>query len=403
MDFLVVAFVICAVYSEYIAEHTVFKGFHKGQLSRMQNSNYSLAKNLFGIKIIHVIFPYLLAKNFIHSKGMSVSFAKRFVFILFVIVLISVYEMRMTVNLFNNLFGLFFEEQGIKELGFRYGLLRISGPFFHPLFFGTFIAVALLLNYWLMKNKIWKYKFSNLPNMPISKGTIIFLVLLFGLVMTLSRGPWLSCFMGFIIIGVGFSRKRTWSLLARIFMYVCLFFAAISYAKYYANVDPGSTETHQAGTSAYRMKIFLEYISVIMQKPFWGWGTMLWPMKPGMKSIDNQYLWLALNHGLVTLSIFLYMIFSSMIRLLKRGMKNSRNLESDTSLAFTLLAVFVTLFTSFVTVFMNFNIEVLFFLLLGWSEGYLKTKPYDLKFKIPKTHPSNALEISRSEYIHVST
>ena len=181
-DFLVLGYLFCIVYSEYTADLVVNEYTTEKQLMHMSNGNYSLAQNLLSNKLLSVFFPYVLAKYLIHPKHLTIPVAKRLVFIAFIIVLISVYEMRMTLNLFNFAFDPFFGDQS-RGWGkpMRFGFVRIAGPFGHPILLGIMLMVALLFNYWLFKNKIWKLNFKYLPRLPLPKGSIISFVILFGI------------------------------------------------------------------------------------------------------------------------------------------------------------------------------------------------------------------------------
>ncbi len=357
MDLAIGAFIACAFYSE------------------MRTADTHYAINKLATMLCNILAPYVLAKMLIHPLDLSEKLAKRFVFLMFINVLIAFWEMRfVTVPQIALLQPLFPQtENGWVPL-FRYGLTRIRGPFVQTILFGIGLSVAILLNYWLLKNRRWKANFKSLPALPIRKGTILMLFLCFGLFMTFSRGPWISCFLGFILASAGFSSSPVRNLFVRTLL-ICLailFFYQVFIP--YTEVNPGLSRSETEENIAYRGEIYRRYTELAYQSPTWGWGTLEQPLLSGLKSIDNEYLLLFLQKGLVGLTLFIGMVGWSFLRLLKRGLQTSTKDLAELSFTFTLIGVLFTLAFSFVTVFMGMQTEMIFFMVLGWAEGFVLTK-----------------------------
>lgn len=156
----------------------------------------------------------------------------------------------------------------------------------------------------------------------------------------------------------------------------CIAFYGILSFMEIAQIGRGLSETGEEATIAYRGELLYQYYLYALQKPLWGWGIQLWPKVPGLASVDNHYLWLMLKHGLIAVGLLVFMMIFSLIRLLRRGISDSPSQTADCSLAFMFAAVVVSFIMGLTTVYMGLQLEPLFFLLLGWIEGFLLLKPY---------------------------
>ena len=360
LDLLVLGYVACSVYSEAI------------------NEGPGYARHLFEAQLTTVIAPYLLAKSLINPGGLTVPFTKRLVFLMFINVLLTVYELRLTANPYINFIHPFFPADWVGwPTSTRYGIARISGPFIQTILFGTGLGIVLLLNYWLIKNRFWKSTFKYIPPLPIKKGMVITLVLMLGLLVTFSRGPQLSTLVGAMFITLGFSKHRVLSLFFRFCLLAIGCFMVYSWFEYYAGVDRFIASSDMQATAAYRYELITNYVDIAMQKPVWGWGSQKWPKESGLLSIDNEYLFLTMQHGLVTLGFLLAIMAYVLIGLLIRGIKNPSGVAADTSLCFTFFGIYLMMIMTFLTVYMGLQLEPLFFILTGWIGSYLQYKPKD--------------------------
>ena len=349
-----------------------------GFISETLNENLHFGINKLASLLCDIFAPYALGKALIYPKGINIAFSQRFVFLMFVNALLGLYELRMTAVPQIFMTNWFFPHQSAADWPplIRYGFVRLSGPFVQTIFFGLGLTLVLLLNYWLIKTKSWKVNFKNFPPLPFKKGTILAAVLLAALILTFSRGPWLSCLLGFVIIGAAFTKNPHWSFIFRTcFVLSVLFFLMQSLFDYGGLLPYAISET--VSTVLYRVGIFEQYQSLIWEKPLWGWGLPNLPLIKSMHSIDNAYLLIFLQNGLPALLFYVILIGWMLIRLAARGIHNHRKAPFYSSLALVLFTALTSMTIAFVTVFMGLQIEVLFYLIIGWSEGLLLSKKED--------------------------
>ncbi|MCB1112399.1 MAG: O-antigen ligase family protein [Chlamydiales bacterium] len=363
MDLFIFGYMFVCVYSETVTDFR----------------DEGLGRNLSALMLMGTVGPYFLAKIMLLPSKASIAFSRRFSFLIFVCILISLYEVRFVANPWIKFIKAFFPgQETLWPVLFRFGLVRIGGPEIQPILYGIVIAAAILLCYWLIRNRMWNKRFRFLPALPIAKQWIILGVLVMGLLLTVSRGPWLSAFIGVLFLGVGFSRSKFKSFILRGFIVVgCGYIAFQTYLSY-AELNKYYTGSEMTGNIAFRGEMNREYTELAMQRPIWGWGSTNWPVITGIKSVDNQYLWLLLKHGLVGLFVFIALLIVCMVRLFFRGMLSPSKYQEDSSLAFALLGVMMTISTALITVYMGMQVEPLLFLIIGWSEGLVISRYGDV-------------------------
>lgn len=365
MDGLIIAFIACSFYSD------------------LRTSDFGFARNKLATMLCDILAPYALAKQLIHPLHLSEKLAKRIVFLMFLNVLFSFWEMRFASVPQISLLWPFFPDTLVRwPLLFRYGFVRIHGPFVQTILFGIGLTFAILLNYWLIKTKKWTPNFKYLPSLPMRKGTILMIFLCFGLLMTFSRGPWISCLFGFLLIGAGFSPRPLRSLLFRCALILLSAFLLYLIFSPSIEINPFLARSETEATVAYRGEMYRRYIELAFQSPVWGWGTLEQPFLGGFASIDNEYLLLLLQKGCIGLGLYIVMIGWSFIRLMRRGIRTTSTDLNENTLSFTLMSLLFAMTLSFATVYMGMQTEVLFFLLLGWAEGLIQSRKSDLQVNI---------------------
>lgn len=373
IDALVIGYIAASVYSEYT--NTGLYETEKGGI---------LWITLLANKITVILLPYLISKWLIIPKKISIPLAKRIIVLLIITLILCAWEWRMVVNTHITFFGWFFPGQESWIPTYRYGLVRISGPFPHPILLGIAFGVALLLNYWLIKNKFWEKNFSFLPPLPLSKGVIYGIILAIGLLFTISRAPIISTCVASLFLGVGYSTNRVKSFIFRFMILIVLGFIAYNFIAFYSNIDRRLAESQLTGSAVYRIEMLYKYIPLVQEKLWWGWGYSTLPKKAGLLSIDNEYLWILLRHGIFALLCYAAIFAIVMIKLLRRGLDPENNDLYDRSFSFTMLSIYFMLGVSLITVYMGGQIAPLFFVLTGWTQGFLLTNPHKQKVFIPK-------------------
>ena len=188
--------------------------------------------------------------------------------------------------------------------------------------------------------------------------------------MTLSRGPWIGALLGGSVAFLGTVKNRYKATL--ILALVAVFLAGPCYLafKSYVSVDRDAVQSLTQETAAYRKELFERYVDIAFQRKAWGWGQNSIPKIPGFDSVDNYWLLLALMHGLIALGSFSAIFAIVMSRLALYGFGTRSNSE-ESRMAFNLLGIFLMFGFSITTVFLGTQTLPLFFLLVGWTDGFL--------------------------------
>lgn len=382
LDILVVGYSVSCVVSEYV------------NTGMLDGPDGNLWKSLLFRQVFDVMVPYYLARKLIYPYGLTPTFMKTLIICCLIALCVSFYEWRFVVNLHVEIFRKFFNYMQNEWVPiYRYGLVRVSGPYGHPILFGIILALCFLGNHWLIRNKFWKRNLLFLDMRARTKGYLIGFILFAGLVLVFSRGPLFSMLISLFIIGIGYSKRKHLSLLGRLAILSVIGYICYDVLDYYSNITPDRTIVTMDSTGAYRAKLIQSYMKYVNESFWLGWGYTTWPKASGMISIDNQYLWLAIIHGIIPVCFYVAMIVFSAFRLFFRGMKLSYNDREDRSLAFTLFSIISMLSVSLATVYMGQQVENLFFMIMGLTQGFLDTFPRK------KTSPSPAMEaVNRTAY-----
>lgn len=348
-DLLVIAYAASMTFSEYL------------------NKDGAEARNLGFEVLAAVVLPYLLTKILIEPQGLRVAFAKRMVWLVAIVAVLSLWEFRMGRPVFKFLLAPLFPGQGNWPDTFRYGFTRVAGPYGHAILAGIIFAVVYRVAKWLEWTGEWTERVAWLPRRP-TRARLLTLTIVAGSVMTLCRGPWIGAFAGMLVLFIGRARHRrrlvSWLLAAVLLVGVP---GAIAF-KSYVSVGREGALTPEQETAAYRAELVEKYTAIAMEHAWWGWGRAGWPKVPGMDSTDNSYLLLALNHGLVSLGCFAAILVASVVRLAIYGARRPRD-DPSGLLAFTLLGCYAAFFIALATVYHGEQTVQLFFIVAGWAEG----------------------------------
>ena len=339
--------------------------------SEYLNAGYKEAQNLMFDMLAWVVLPYVLAKGLVEPQGLRVIFVRRLVFLLFCVSAISVYEFKFGATPYRLVLDRFFPWQGMGWVTtFRWGFARVAGPYGHAILAGLILVVGYRLQRWLEWSGHWEPRFRWLPFQPFSKGRMITLGLLGGVLMTMCRGPWMGGALAAAITVVGRARDRRRAVGIVLVLVVVVGLPALIALWTYASVGRAAAKSVSQETAAYRKELIDKYVDIALEHSIWGWGRNTWPKLESMPSIDNYFLLLAMMHGLVALA-FLGAVFVAMsVRLFRRGMRGPPQPEG-TSLEFTLVGIYAAFGITLATVYMGNQVMPLFFLLTGWAEGYL--------------------------------
>jgi hypothetical protein len=348
-DLLIIGYVVASVISGYI------------------NKGFGEAHNLAFQLICSAIFPYVAAKGICPREDLYVAIAKRFVMCVAIVALVNVWEFRMGTDLFEVIFSPLFPGQNSPSWQGRMGFNRTFGPYGHPILAGIIFATAYQLNQWLHSGKYWP---SQLPYLPLSWPRACQLLIIVGSVMTLSRGPWIAAGAAALAVFIGRSRKRTQAIVVVMFLVVAFGVPIYHAGNSYVSTTPDHTADEMQSAAAYRHEMNQEYIAIVEARPAWGWGRNNYPIIDGMKSIDNQYLLLALEFGEYVLGLFVLVLVWMITRLIL-FCSSHRGLTFPGSVALTLLGICVIIIVSLATVYLGCQTFQLFFLFSGWSEALI--------------------------------
>ena len=163
-DFLIFGFAFWLGFSEYM------------------NAGYKEAQNLMFDMVTSVLLPYVCAKALVEPLGLRVAFARRLVWLMFWVSVISVYEFRMGATLFRLPLDPLFPGQGAGWVTtFRWGYARIAGPYSHAILAGIILLAGWRIARWLEWSGPWESQLSFWKRLPVTKGRLISLGLLGGL------------------------------------------------------------------------------------------------------------------------------------------------------------------------------------------------------------------------------
>ncbi|MDY6991243.1 MAG: O-antigen ligase family protein [Pseudomonadota bacterium] len=373
-DVLVFTFTFSIVISEYL------------------NVGYKLAQNLTANMLLSVFSPYILAKSLVEPMGLRVAFVQRIVLSLFLVALILPLENIIFTGytLWQKALGRFFPGQGwFRDAVERWGLRRANGPFIHPIVAGLMMMIGFRLQRWLQWNNAWP-KFKKWPRLPAAG--LITLVMLLGVIAPLSRGPWLAGIIAslaiLILAGIVYLAKSptTRYLLIGVTL-ISVIVAALSaqeifdqFSQSRSEIEPGS---HERQTIAYRVDLYTTYGDIVLERWMWGWGRLGWPQDKAQWSIDNYYLALALNHGLIAVASFIILCIYLLSLLFIDIMHQRTPNPPQSALNITLFALILMHFIFAFTVSLSGNSSTVLFIIFGWADGYLlnKNRVYN-----PQTH-----------------
>ncbi|QLG87788.1 O-antigen ligase family protein [Chitinibacter bivalviorum] len=366
-DLLVIGFASCVAYSEY------------------SNTGYAEAQNLMFAMLASVLAPYLCARWCLRSLNDDIACARVFVICCVIVSALSVYQFRFGINLWHLLLGPFFPGQGDGWVTtFRYGVARIAGPYSHAILAGIMLAMAWRLARWLQWGACWEDKIRHF-RLPGSKTQWVNGLLLLGMIMTIARGPWLGSVVGGILLWVSHATDRSKRLKWVLAIFVVGGVIGQLTLDAYLDIKPGTVMTQSQESAFYRKELMDKYQAIALEHATFGWGRNTWPKVGGMESIDNYYLLLALMHGIVALTILLFVMAWMTTRLIKRGLNEP---AGPASLPFTFAGIIAMVFVSLGTVYLGEQPMPAFFFIIGWAEAYLQRQHAPVLVKNTTQKPS---------------
>jgi len=330
-------------------------------LSEYIAAGYKEAQNLIIDLIAAVILPYFLTKALVAPNGLNVEVGKRIVLLLFAVATISLWEFKMGYTPWARILDNFFPGQNNWVTTFRWGFTRIAGPYGHAILAGIIMVVGFRLQRWLQWRNHWEDR---------RKAQLITLGMVGGVIMTMVKGPWIGAIAGAAVMLVGRSRRPGPTLMVIAILVVTLSIPGFMWLKSWAGVGRENAKTVTQETAAYRWELIEKYWDIAVDHALLGWGRNTWPQVPGMPSIDNYYLLLAIMHGVPAVLLLWFVFVWMPVRLMLRGVRAPPGSEIRV-LTFTLASIYAVYLVSLATVYLGGQTIQLLFIITGWAEGML--------------------------------
>jgi hypothetical protein len=342
-------------------------GLYYAELAQTGASNAGLV--LFGA-VVSVLLPYSIGKLMIEDNGMRERFIRRFVILLFIVSVLSVWEFRMGTNIFTTILGIFFPGQRPWLMQVRGGFVRIVGPFSGSILAGMVLLVGWLFSLWL--GYIDRTRGVERKYFGVRRSTILSAGIVAGLFMTQSRGPWVGAILGYLIARVG--RAKNMRRAAIVTTILCVIGGTAGYikAQEYTSGSIWDAKNTEQENAIYRRQLLESYKPIVEQGGFFGWGVVDWPKVPGQPSIDNEFLFLQITQGKLgfwTYNLLGMEAFLAVILAVRRSTQ-----RVDTYFALCLGGSIAGLLLSLTTVYMGAQSYPLFFMLIGWSQSLRQTQ-----------------------------
>lgn len=350
--------------------------------SEYRAAGWKDAQNLIFDQLCVVVLPYVLAKLLIQPEGNESIVARRVSGLLALVAVLSIWEFRMGTRLFfETLWGFFFPftEQITSE--YRWGFGRIAGPYGHAIHAGMMFGIGIFLQAWLMHARQWKTRRS---------GLVVLGLIVLGSMLTMSRGPWLGILLGGCVVILGFVRDRRGVVLRLCLLAMVIGPPAWQFFDEYVSGASAVGDSAARHSAAYRAELYDVYMPTILNQAEFGYGSHRWPENRAYWSVDNHYMFLALEHGLVAV----VMLAGTMLWVCARlAIFAARRPPMDPtgSLAWTLAGAIGSIAVAITTVFLGVQVEPVLFLLLGWSEsllayGSVRSQAASAKAAVPRLH-----------------
>jgi hypothetical protein len=348
----------------------IFFYVYGGIISEMRHT--TVGNGLFAgfLDITDVIIPYLMGKLLIEQYFQRTPTLRRINVLLCCVAVLSIFEFITATNPYHRFLGNLFPGQGLEwVVQTRYGFGRTAGPFSHAISAGMMFQIGLVNNFWLLRTKKWEHYFKKFPIAWISKPVIITATMILGILMTISRGPWLGALFGWASARVGMAKN-----IRRAFVIFILSIALIGgvvypiFKKYIqGNGTFVNTQSEEQRDAVYRAQLATAYAPIIARNPFWGWGADDYPKAPMQASIDDEYLFILVTRGYFGLVLFIIIAGDSLIRLAIVGMNFPK--EENRMFSYCLLGNIAGILLTIGTVYLGSQVVPMFFLIIGWSQA----------------------------------
>jgi hypothetical protein len=241
----------------------------------------------------------------------------------------------------------------------RYGFKRSAGAFAHPISAGYFFAMSTPIAFWLWRQRLF----------PSNRwGLIIFGLNALGVITSISRAPIAGLLLSFVIIWFGWSKSKSVS--GGFLVILAIIGLSVTIPKFveYVSIKRSHAKTQDQENAAYRKEMLDNYIEIIKERPHWGYGRYTFPIVKGQKSIDNEYLFIAITSGMNNLYVYLLLIVIIGYRLLRFSLSRSYD-DPAGQLAWVLLGAWISAVFTQATVYSGMQTTHYFFMIAALAEA----------------------------------
>jgi len=241
----------------------------------------------------------------------------------------------------------------------RFGFKRAAGSFAHPISAGYFFSMMAPIAFWLWRHKHYK-------NDRI--GLVMFGLNALGVITSISRAPIAGLLISAVIIWFGWSKKKVLS--GGFLAIIAIIGLSIAVPKFieYTSVERAYAKTRDQENAAYRKEMLDNYMVIIDQKPAWGWGRYTFPIVDGQKSIDNEYLFIAITAGKINLFVYAVILLTVLARLSLFAMRQKGE-SPEGRLAWVLIAAWISALFTQATVYSGMQTTNYFFMIAAIAEA----------------------------------
>jgi hypothetical protein len=375
MDLVILGYLLCIFYGQWA------------------NSDYKKAQKLFFNNLMIILFPYLLVRSFCQDRDTLIKMIRMMTFLGAFIGIFMALELRMFTNYFDEILRRMWPSYVMWDIGMvlqRWGFKRAFGPFSHPIAAGYFFSLITPLAIWCYFQEFYSKK---------NIGKLVVCLNILGLIAALSRAPMLGFFMGLVIIYYGWSQNKAAIMSIVLLMATVVLMMAVPKFIEYASVTRATAEPEDQRNVAYRKEMWEAYTEVVLERPFLGWGRFSVPAVKGMKSIDSEYLGVALASGLPALGFYLVFLFGMLIRMLQFAGRAGHD-DPWARLVWCLVAGWVSAIFSLATVYSGAQTVQYLYMLGAVGQVLILTPQLQLSSVDTKTH---SLELEDGPFHFIRT
>ncbi len=360
MDLWIVLFAVSAAFSE-------------GLNTVVANGGLQLFAEITTIVLPYMAGKLLIEQETVEDQPVRKLLVERMVLLLAIVAGISVYDFVTGWSSWQIVFRPFFPADQLAEVAkqwpmqVRWGFGRIAGPFAHAILAGMIFLMGLIYCLWLRKFAPGWGSRRLVEGLPVTGRGLTLTAIVAGLLMTQSRGPWVG--VGLALLFALLVRVLSWrkTVVVFVLLVAVLTVVAYNYGSKYTAKDISQASDEEQRDAIYRRDLLNNYMPLVMEHKAFGWGISNYPAVNGQKSIDNQFLMLAVTQGFTGLMAFLAVMAGTVGRLF--GLAGRPMRPEDRGLVFAQLAIMTGLLTTITTVFLGEQALILFFLMAGWVQG----------------------------------